>query len=93
MYLDQYTGEWLGREENAERSVGDVIMTWVAPLHVGNFGGNGVRAAWLILGLSPPLMFVTGFIMWWTRVVRPRWLSADVTTSGSSGSASRQSLG
>ena len=93
VYLDQYTGEWLGHEENAQRSVGDVIMTWVAPLHVGNFGGNGIRVAWLILGLSPPLMFATGFILWWTRVVRPRWLSAGVTTSGSSGSASRQSRG
>jgi uncharacterized iron-regulated membrane protein len=72
VYLDQYTGEVLEAAANTDRSVGDVIMRWVAPLHVGNFGGDGVRAAWLILGLSPPLMFVTGFIMWWTRVVRPR---------------------
>ena len=76
VYLDQYTGEVLEAAANTDRSVGDVIMRWVAPLHVGNFGGNGVRAAWLLLGLSPPLMFVTGFIMWWTRVVRPRWLAA-----------------
>jgi uncharacterized iron-regulated membrane protein len=75
VYLDQYSGKLLENETRTGRSVGDVIMTWVAPLHVGNFGGNAVRAAWLILGLSPPLMFVTGFIMWWTRVVRPRWLS------------------
>jgi uncharacterized iron-regulated membrane protein len=76
VYLDQYTGEVLEHETTTERSAGDVIMAWVAPLHVGNFAGNGIRAAWLILGLSPPLMFVTGFIMWWTRVVRPRWLTA-----------------
>jgi len=72
VYLDQYTGEVLEAAANTDRSVGDVIMRWIAPLHVGNFSGNGVRAAWLILGLSPPLMFVTGFIMWWTRVARPR---------------------
>ena len=48
----------------------------VAPLHVGNFGGLGVRVAWLGLGLSPPLLFAAGFLMWWTRVVRPRWLVA-----------------
>jgi uncharacterized iron-regulated membrane protein len=58
------------------RSLGDVIMDWVAPLHVGSFGGMTVRIAWLILGLAPPLLFVTGFIMWWSRVVRPRWLSS-----------------
>jgi uncharacterized iron-regulated membrane protein len=34
----------------------------------------GIRVAWLVLGLAPPLLFVTGFVMWWTRVVRARWI-------------------
>jgi uncharacterized iron-regulated membrane protein len=76
VYLDQYTGAPLAEAARAQRSAGDVVMDWVAPLHVGNFGGLFVRVAWLILGLAPPLLFVTGFIMWWTRVVRPRWLGA-----------------
>jgi uncharacterized iron-regulated membrane protein len=72
VYLDQHSGEVL-RVPSTERSFGDLVMTWVVPLHVGNFGGLPVRVAWLVLGLSPPLLFVTGFAMWWTRVVRPRW--------------------
>jgi uncharacterized iron-regulated membrane protein len=72
IYLDQYSGEVLQEARVGGRTFGDLVMAWVAPLHVGNFGGNGVRVAWLVLGLSPPLLFVTGFIMWWTRVVRPR---------------------
>jgi uncharacterized iron-regulated membrane protein len=72
VYLDQYSGAFLQESQVTGRSVGDIVMAWVAPLHVGNFGGNGVRAAWLVLGLTPPLLFVSGFIMWWTRVVRPR---------------------
>jgi hypothetical protein len=24
--------------------------------------------------MAPPVLFVTGFVMWWTRVVRPRWI-------------------
>lgn len=76
VYLDQYTGELLTESPRQSRSLGDVIMDWVAPLHVGSFGGMTVRIAWLILGLAPPLLFVTGFIMWWSRVVRPRWLSS-----------------
>ncbi len=64
-----------------DRTAGDIVMAWVAPLHVGNFGGNGIRVAWLLLGLAPPVLFVTGFIMWWTRVVRVRWLGAQVATS------------
>lgn len=76
VYLDQYTGAVLKESPGAARSAGDIVMDWVAPLHVGSFGGMTIRIAWLILGLIPPLLFVTGFIMWWSRVVRPRWLTA-----------------
>jgi uncharacterized iron-regulated membrane protein len=81
VYLDQYTGARLAEPTPATRTAGDVIMAWVAPLHVGNFGGMGVRVAWLVLGLAPALLFVTGFIMWWTRVVRPRWARVSTRRS------------
>lgn len=81
IYLDQYSGEVLTQAPVTGRSFGDLVMAWVAPLHVGNFGGNGVRAAWLILGLSPPTLFVTGFFMWWSRVVRPRWLRSGANAA------------
>jgi uncharacterized iron-regulated membrane protein len=89
IYLDQYSGNVLAGAAESGGSAGDAIVRWIAPLHVGNFSGNAVRAAWLILGLAPPVMFVTGFTMWWTRVVRPRSLSAGSRTSGSTGSATR----
>jgi uncharacterized iron-regulated membrane protein len=76
VYLDQFSGALLTAPPRQGRSAGDVVMAWVAPLHVGSFGGNAVRIAWLVLGLSPPFLFVTGFIMWWSRVVRPRILAA-----------------
>jgi len=46
----------------------------VHSLHVGNFAGWPVKAAWVVLGLTPPLLVVTGFLMWWNRVVSP-WLA------------------
>jgi uncharacterized iron-regulated membrane protein len=73
VYLDQYTGAVLGTSRPASGSTGDAIVAWIVPLHIGNFGGDALRAAWLILGLSPALLVVTGLTMWWTRVVRPRW--------------------
>ena len=76
VYLDQHTGFVLPEPPHPGRSAGDVIMDWVVPLHVGGFGGLPVRISWLALGLAPPLLFLTGFIMWWSRVVRPRWLAA-----------------
>lgn len=74
VYLDQYSGALAAAPDTASaRTAGDLVMAWVGPLHVGNFGGNGIRAAWLLLGLAPPVLFVTGFLLWWTRVVRTRW--------------------
>ena len=73
VYLDQYSGAVLTSPAGGG-TAGDIIMAWVSPLHVGNFGGIGIRMAWLLLGLAPPVLFVTGFVMWWTRVVRARWV-------------------
>ena len=76
VYLDQYTGKRLAEPPSTGRSVGDVVMAWVATLHVGGFGATGLRVAWFIVGLAPPTLFATGFIMWWMRVVRRRLLRA-----------------
>jgi len=75
VYLDQYTGQVLASPAPSP-SLGDAIMAWVVPLHVGGFSSTGLRLLWALLGLAPPLLFVTGFVMWWTRVVRPRRRSA-----------------
>jgi uncharacterized iron-regulated membrane protein len=84
VYLDQFTGELLAAPP-VGRTFGDIVMAWVAPLHVGSFGGPGVRLVWCVLGLSPPVLFVTGFIMWWTRVVRSRWIRvSQPSTEGAS---------
>jgi uncharacterized iron-regulated membrane protein len=52
---------------------GEFILLFLIKLHFGRFGGLGVRVLWTVLGLLPAVLFVTGFIMWWTRVVRRRW--------------------
>lgn len=72
VYLDQYSGEILAEPPRAGRTAGDIVMTWAAPLHVGGVGGFWGKLAWFVLGLAPPALFVTGFVMWWMRVVRPR---------------------
>jgi uncharacterized iron-regulated membrane protein len=72
VHLDQYTGDVLKVARPADRSAGDRVMDWMGPLHLGNFGGLGVRIVWFVVGLAPAVLAVTGFIMWWSRVVRPR---------------------
>jgi len=64
---------------------GDQIIYWLAILHFGRINGIGfpcsgpglcdqtTKAIWALFGLAPAAMFVTGAIMWWNRVLRPRW--------------------
>ena len=54
----------------------DGFTRFITVAHFGRFGGLGIRVLWVVLGLLPALLFVTGFLVWWRRVVRPRWRAA-----------------
>jgi uncharacterized iron-regulated membrane protein len=47
-------------------------MAAIVPLHVGGYGGRAGKLAWFLFGLAPPMLFVTGVIVWWKRVVQRR---------------------
>jgi uncharacterized iron-regulated membrane protein len=55
---------------------GDLMLTWLTRLHFGRWRDPGwgpwLKATWAIVGLAPAIMFVTGIVMWWNRVVRKR---------------------
>ena len=57
--------------ETFEPRVGDAVLYWLSALHFGRFGGWSTKLLWALVGLLPPVMFGTGFLMWWNRVVRP----------------------
>jgi uncharacterized iron-regulated membrane protein len=73
---------------NAGFRIVDKIIYWLAFLHFGRVNGIGIpcggpgfcdqttKAIWALFGLAPALMFVTGAILWWNRVLRPRLASA-----------------
>jgi uncharacterized iron-regulated membrane protein len=69
LYFDQSTGALLERRASSEQSLaaGDVVMKWIGPLHTASFGGPAIRILWALLGLSLPMLAVTGFLMWWNR--------------------------
>ena len=73
VYLDQYSGTVVAVRRPAERSLGDAVVDWLTPLHIGSFGGRLVQAVWVLFALAPPILFATGFTMWWTRTVRQPW--------------------
>jgi len=70
---------------NGGTRIVDKVIYWVAYLHFGRIGGIGIpcsvrsglcdratKSVWTLLGLAPTVMFVTGAVMWWNRVVRKR---------------------
>jgi len=52
---------------------GDLVLSWLAQAHFGRFAGIGVKIIWTVVGLAPAVLFVTGMLMWWKRVLKP-WL-------------------
>ena len=60
---------------------GDVFLQWLSRLHFGRWRdpvwGQWLKALWAIVGLMPAVMFVTGLIMWWNRVVRRRRVTSE----------------
>lgn len=52
-------------------TTGQKILRGFSFAHYGNFGGWPVKALWVILGLAPPALFMTGILMWWNRVLGP----------------------
>lgn len=59
-------------EATFEPRVVDTVLYWIAYVHFGRFGGWVTKITWFAIGLVPPLLFASGAIMWWNRVIRPR---------------------
>ena len=69
--------------------LGDRIIYWLAYLHFGRINGIGIpckgpgvcdqatKFAWALFGFAPAIMFVTGAVIWWNRVLRPRMKRAE----------------
>ena len=78
---------------NAGLRIVDKVLYWLAFLHFGRIQGIGIpcsgpgvcdqatKAVWALFGLAPAAMFVTGAMMWWNRVLRPRLARARLAAS------------
>jgi len=49
----------------------DTAIEWMVRLHFGRWRSMPwLKALWALVGLVPALMFVTGVVMWWNRVLK-----------------------
>lgn len=63
-----------------EVSWGEWIFAWLVRLHFGRQLGSPpftdvIGWLWVVVGLAPTALFITGFTMWWQRVIRKKKLA------------------
>lgn len=74
VYIDPYTGEPLATwHRGLDTSWGSRLISMLALLHFGTSWGTTVELIWFSLGMSFPLLAITGLLMYWNRVLRHKW--------------------
>lgn len=68
--FDANTGEFLSTGRFEDLAFWDKVEALFFPLHVGNYGGVIVKILYVILGLTPGLLAITGFMLWWRRKMK-----------------------
>ena len=54
-------------------SLGDWVLWLMYPLHFGTLWGTWVKVLWTVLGMSLPVLSLTGLVMYWNRFLGKRW--------------------
>lgn len=77
VWLDPATATVLRVEDFRTLPLAQRALAVAGQIHKGHFTeagwpGAALRALWIPLGLAPGLLFLTGFLMWWNRVVAKR---------------------
>ncbi|MFN6563196.1 MAG: PepSY-associated TM helix domain-containing protein [Nostoc sp. ChiSLP01] len=67
VYLDWYSGQILRIVDSTKLSLGDRAIASFVPLHYGTFWGLTSRILYVLVGLTPTILLITGFIMWQYR--------------------------
>ena len=70
--VDAASGQILNKGQEEGFGVSMDAHNFVEALHFGRVGGSLTQALWVLLGLSPTLLGVTGYLMWWNRVLYKR---------------------
>lgn len=69
------TGRILSNISSAQWTAGERLSLGIYAVHFGNFAGLPGEIAWSLLGLVPALLAASGYVMWWNRVLRKKWVA------------------
>jgi uncharacterized iron-regulated membrane protein len=72
VYVDPATAKVVRLDFHAERPLGVRLQRDIYALHFGTFGGSVTRLIWVLVGLFPGVLFLTGLLMYRNRVLVKR---------------------
>jgi uncharacterized iron-regulated membrane protein len=75
--LDGRSAAVRGVELGRELTTASRVIDGMKSVHYGQFGGVPTRVLTVLVGLTFPLLFVTGIVLWWRRVSRRQRQTAD----------------
>lgn len=67
VYLSPTSGRVLRTDDARTAPLGARLLYTAYPLHVGAFGSGAVRVLYVLLGVTPALLSVTGALIWFRR--------------------------
>lgn len=69
--FDRNSGDLLSSIDTDRESLAVRVFVALGPWHFGHIAGTLSHLLWMCLGLCPSILFVSGFLMWWRRVLSP----------------------
>jgi uncharacterized iron-regulated membrane protein len=89
VYLDSARGSVLGVWRiGRNETLGDRFVWLLAPLHFGTYWGFGVKILWALLGITLPVLAITGVLMYWNRYLSKKWRALKTRPTRASPDAS-----
>ncbi|WP_329904942.1 PepSY-associated TM helix domain-containing protein [Porphyromonas pogonae] len=70
IYLHPVTGHVISANLWDEKPLAEKLTRSMYFIHFGEFAGDASRILWIILGLSVPILYFTGFYMWYKKRIK-----------------------
>lgn len=67
VWVDRWSGHIKEVRDPSGFSAGEVLTSWIWPVHSGEAFGAGARFLWFMAGLVPLVLYVTGLLHWLHR--------------------------
>ncbi|RYU96491.1 PepSY-associated TM helix domain-containing protein [Emticicia agri] len=67
IHFNPQTGEMISISRIADESLWNRIEATFYSLHIGNYGGLPIKIIYIIIGLTPGFLSITGFLLWQRR--------------------------